>query len=416
MSDTVEQTKQQVSQITGFQVDRIGVVRLQLSQLSQEGVLVDLEVGGVTMFTRQADWSDLGINTDDIRATRMTRGKKFLIDEERVKRVRSWEQTVRQGFASYTVDISGFRPWRYLHYRRYDAFRAWWDKKQAELAEIKADILDHYDEDVLSLESDFRAVAAASWKSITAQGYKWAIIEGKPYDDPDEFISEVVSRALAKCPSRERIESQLHADYRVSIPQTPAEYEAQMAQAAIDRANADVEAARVRAKADEEYMQASILREQYNHEQRIMRIEEQERQLQIDVMMHAEADHIREQFAQEVSPIEQIFTDVRQQMAEAAIEIQQSIEKNGFVRGKVAQRAAGLVEFFDLIKIQDDYKLRAALLKLHDAVGPVGDARGKDTPLRSAAEVMRALRSISELADNAKDDLLSGPSAFSLIE
>lgn len=414
--DTFEQTKQQVSQMTGFAVDRIGVVRLQLSQLSQEGVLVDLEVGGATMFARQADWSDLGINTDDIRASRMTRGKKYLISEERVKAVRSWEMTVRQGFANYTLDISGFRPWRYLHFKRYDAFRAWWDRKQAELVVIKTDILDHYDEDVENLEEDFRAVAAASWKSIMAQGYEWAIVDGEPFNDQEKFIDAVVTRAISKIPTRERIEAQLHADYRVSISQTPAEYEEQAAQAAITRAQANVEAAKIRAKADEEYLQASILREQYKHEQNMHRIEEQERQLQIDAMMHVEADHIRQQFAQEVSPIEQIFTDVRRQMADAAIEIQQSIDKNGFVRGKVAQRASGLVEFFDLIKIQDDYKLRAALLKLRETLGPIGDARSKDTPDRSTAEVIHALQDISSLVESAKDDLLAGPTAFSLID
>jgi hypothetical protein len=222
------------------------------------------------------------------------------------------------------------------------------------------------------------------------------------------FCDYVIARAVAKMPSLEKIQNELTCNYRPHIIQGRDQIAAMNARAAEERAKSD-------AIYSQERAQAQLLSEQVYHEKKMHRIEEEERQARIDLMIHTEAEHIRQLSATEVSPIEQIFTDLRRQMGQIAIEMRDSIAKSGFIRGKTAEKAANLVEYFDAMKIQDDYKLREALLRLHAAIGPVG-GRDKDTPERSVAEVNQALEEIAGMVQTAKADLLAAPSRFSLIE
>ena len=132
--------------------------------------------------------------------------------------------------------------------------------------------------------------------------------------------------------------------------------------------------------------------------------------------MHAEAEHAREQLKQITSPFAEVFISLRNQIGQDAEEMVKSIQRNGFVRGKVAERGRGLIELYEMMSVQDDAELRARLVQLKNAIGAVGEARGKDAPERSTAEVVSALESIKELAHAAARDLAAGPSRFTFAE
>ena len=104
-----------------------------------------------------------------------------------------------------------------------------------------------------------------------------------------------------------------------------------------------------------------------------------------------------------------------QKSANDAAEMLDSVRKNGFVRGKVAERGKGLLELFDLLAVQDDRELRARLVALRNIIGPVGQERTDATPERSTPEVVSTLEQILELEHQTVEHLTSAPSRFSMV-
>ena len=110
---------------------------------------------------------------------------------------------------------------------------------------------------------------------------------------------------------------------------------------------------------------------------------------------------------------EEVIRDLRNRIANDAAEILESVKGNGFVRGKVATRGRGLLEFFDLMAAHTDADLRYKLIELKSAIGPVGD---KNVPDRDVDKISDILNGIMDLADAEIESLTSGPSPFSMME
>ena len=135
-------SKHQVSELTGISVDRIGTVRLQLEKLLSEGILIDLVIGGESMFQKSADWAEIGIQVGELQTRRMTRGSKYLINTTRIKNLRSATTRMRQWLDRLTNDITGFRPWRYLNYKRYPEWVEKWNELAFGFMAVKTDIIE----------------------------------------------------------------------------------------------------------------------------------------------------------------------------------------------------------------------------------------------------------------------------------
>jgi len=401
--------KQQAAADLGLDVDRIGTIRLQMDVLRRQGVLVTLQISGTSMFSTSASWAEVGVPVGDIRTSRMHTGRKYLIPEADIKRIVSVEASMRSTLEKMSYDVTGFRPYRWIPFTAYAAWARRWAALLERFNQEKRRILDDYDLYVEMLANDFREIAYAAWKAISSQGVNYAVVDGRQYGDCHDFAAAVVAHVLAKMPSRERIERELQADYQVSVLYGQAEIAADEAAA---------EAVRAQAEADRQaiYLQNAILQEQLDQASRLNRIALTERELQIEAMRQAEAEHARRRLAEMASPFEEVFAGLRQEMAEAAVEMLDSIRKNGFVRGKVAERARGLLEMFDLMAVQDDHELRARLVQLRFAIGEVGGERPAGSPERSTEEVTAALEEVRGLVHQAKKDLLAGPSRFSFVE
>ena len=89
----------------------------------------------------------------------------------------------------------------------------------------------------------------------------------------------------------------------------------------------------------------------------------------------------------------------------------ESIQKNGYVRGKVAEKGRGLIELFDLLAIHDDGELRSALVNLKGLLGPAS----KDDP-RDTEAIKAVLNKIADMADGEVQRLTSGPTKFSIVD
>jgi hypothetical protein len=146
------------------------------------------------------------------------------------------------------------------------------------------------------------------------------------------------------------------------------------------------------------------------------RLVEDEKRIQIDAMHQAEAEHARQRLQEMASPFEAVFTALRKRIAADARAMLESIRKNTYVRGKVAEKGQALLEFYKLMAVHDDYELRNLLVTLKKEIGPIGDERPTGSPERDVQEITNLLAQIDQLAHTAAQDLTRGPSRFSLVE
>jgi hypothetical protein len=387
----------------GLDADRIHGVKLQLDELRKNGILVDLDVRGLSLFSRSASWLELGIEEDDVRQKRFTRGQKFLIPEDQVRQLRSIESSMRQHLDECSFGVTGVAPYKWIPVTAYPEFRAGWEELVGRFEEAKADILDHYDEYVDLLAADFTEVAAQAWDTFQARAGERALVlvtpDGKRFTDCDGFTDYIVTLAIARMPTRERIEKDLQADYTT-----------QLVYGEQDTVADELSAQRLRIQAQEERRQAE-------HEDFLVRAEEEERLVAINAMRQAEAEHARQRLAQMADPFEEVFAELRRRIAADAQQMLESVRKNKFLRGKVAEKGRGLLDLYDMLASHSDYELRDKLVSLRRAIGPVGQDRSEDAPDRDAEEIADILRQVVDLSHNAQQELLSsGASRFSMLD
>lgn len=406
----IDAIKAEASAKTGIDQTKIRSVKVQLDALRKQGILVDLEVCGTSMFTRSTTWLELGIqpDQDDPRVQRFTRGYKFLIPEDEVRKLKSVETSMRTALDYYSQDITGFRPYRWIPYTAYPAWRERWEELLDRFNSIKTEIIGRYDDYLSQLVTDFSAVAEAAWSSLERQGYTIVVMDRVPYEH-NQFVEIVVRDAVSKFPSKAFVEQNLKADYITALVFGQEEIEADHARAFLIKSHAEAEINAERLKNEHDY-------EQLRHEAKTHYLEEQEREAKIEAMWRAEIEHAREQLGTIVSPYQEVFASLRNRLAQDAEEMLASIKKNGFVRGKVAEKGRGLIELYDMMSTHDDIEFRKKLVALRVAIGPSNKERTEETPERSTQEVQTILNEICDLAHQASQDLQNGPSRFSFIE
>lgn len=300
---------------------------------------------------------------------------------------------MRQALDQYTVDIRGFKPYRWLNYRVWPKWTQRWAELAAEFYSVKEDILDKMDTYVDLLVDEFAQGAGQTWDSAIAQGYDAIIWGQKAYLDRDEFTDAVVEIALSRLPTRSDVETNLQADYIVGVVYGAQDY-------AEDQAKAQEIKTKATQAAEVEYLENAAMQEELRHNMKMHQLAEDERQAQINAMMEAELEHAKQQIQELGSPLAEVVAALRNQVATDAESMLQSIKRNGFVRGKIAQKGAGLLEFYDLMATHNDRDLRNKLEMLKFQIGPIG----KGTPERDVNAISATLDEIANLAtDNLKD-------------
>lgn len=403
------QRKQQVALVTGRQANQVTSVRIQLDVLRKQGLLIDLNISGTGMFTKTASFDEVGFaqdSTKDARYEWIKPGVKYVIPEAPIKKLKSVESRMRQALDKYTRDVKGFYPFRWLPFTAHEKWLELWNQLQDDFYAIKAEIISNRDNYVDQIAEEYARVGISAWQSIKAQGYKWAIIDGKKMDS-ETFVDYIVEKAVALVPTVEAIEEKLQADYVTALVYGDED---------IARDEINAAAIREQLSLSRELNQIEVSRasEQARAEAWQIQAAQREREIKIEAMLQAEAEHARAQLQSVVSPFAEIFGALRSQMAKDASDILASIKKSGFVRGKVAERGRGLLEMFDLMATHDDRELREKLIALRSQLGPVGTKQTDDS--RDVETIAQTLSEIMQLEKQAARDLAAGPSRFSALD
>jgi hypothetical protein len=367
---TPDTRKSLAAEATGIDAGQIGTFRLQLAQLRQLGILVDIDVRGLSKFTRAASYAEWGVADRDERHGRLRGGTKLLIPEVQYKRGKSIETRARNLLDRYGHgrNTEGIAPWTLILYSTYPKFSEEWKRIEGEWADWKRDVIRNLDRYRDGLAQEFAAIAERAWRSIAAQKFlsEERQIGGRTFKTKREFVEFIVSEATSRLPTESAIRRDVVLDYRVSILDT-----------------------------DEGNLKASI--------------KDAEALAKITAMRQAELEHARKRISETVQPIDLIANEMRARLLEIVKGMQASVEKNGFVRGKVAAQAEGLVEWFQLMNVTEDSEIVEHIKTLQDAIGPVGKKRTDKDPERDVEKIKKALDQITTLAEKeAKNVTISG--------
>lgn len=417
---TTQDRKQQAFEITG--VAPTMAVNVQLGLLREEGILVDLNITGTGMFQKTPIWAELGIPefTGDRRVTQFTKGNKFLYPEEKVRALKSFQSRLSQNLERYTYDVTGFRPFRWLPYTAYQAWREKHDQIITEAhAFIDTELIACHDECLSFIAQAYREIAEAAWLSATTgetdsgrRMQKYDSIE--VYDkknheylnlDHVDFVDFIIRLAVSQVPTVEDIQNKLVFGYTTALVYGEADVASDEAAAANIRAQVSFE----REKAD---LENQLLTEQVRKQAWDNQVEQTERETQIEAMRQAEYDHHRQQLQETVSPFVEVYRAAMSQFIDHAKDMLESIQKNKHVRGKVAERGRGLLDLYNLMVIpgMGDDRMMSYLSDLRSMLGPVDDG------VRDPEKIAAKLHEIVALEAEVSRDLSAMPTAASFIE
>ncbi|MBI3161467.1 MAG: hypothetical protein HYZ23_03110 [Chloroflexi bacterium] len=405
MSDTKER-KKKAEKATG---KKAIPVRIQLDILRENGILIDLTITGSGMFTKTASFDEIGFLQDSAKDARygwIKPGAKYLIPEEPVKKIKSVVIRMRQVFEAHSRKVTGFSPYNWMPYTSHPAFVGKWKELRDEFYQIKADIIASRDEYADIIAREYEKIALSAWKAMSAQDGGKVVIAGENMDMED-FVSYMVEKAISAVPSVEAIEEKLHADYITALVYS--EY---------DQAKESAEVEKIRRQQDNESEKAELENRLLLEELRAKTIqnnaEKQERDARIEAMREAELEHARAQIKETVSPFVEVYKNALCECVERAADLLETVRKGGAVRGKVAEKGRGLLEFYNMMLIPEltDERMVDKLTQLQNLLGKTGT---KDES-RDMSQVAGKLQEIVELQDVIAEEIEDGGGKFAAVE
>ena len=269
-----------------------------------------------------------------------------------------------------------------------------------QLEEAKLDLCKALDTVQEDNREYFRKVAHRAWVSYRTPDDDAVVKtpDGKIIAGYDAFEARIVDAALAKMPGEVEIMAGIYADYRTGFLITPpeamqAQVEMAQAHAAIDKAHAEASAAEAKAR----------MAWQEEREKDMALAEKQmSQQAKLAAIKQVELEHARQQLQQITSPLQEVMDKFRAQMYADVVSIAESIKKNGHLRGKVAQKARGLKDLYDLLaSATGDDELEIALQSLQNSL----DVSSPDGSKYNITAVEQALESVSEVTRQAAEDV-----------
>ncbi len=196
----IEEARRQHAAMLGEEPDRVRTVRLDLDVLLTLGTLVDVDVRGLSLFTAQSTWEDLGITESDVRRNRFSRPMIYLLPKKVLRKFNTLGARARNNLADHSFDVMGFRPWRWVPFTAYRKWRRLHQKLTGEWdAARRTLILGEYDGLLAALERDLSVVAAETYATLAAGIDSSPLNAGRTINDlPDQeaFTGRFTHRLL----------------------------------------------------------------------------------------------------------------------------------------------------------------------------------------------------------------------------
>lgn len=419
----IEEARRQHAALLGEDADRVRTVRLDLDALLTLGTLVDVDVRGLSLFTAQSTWEDLGITESDVRRERFSRPMIYLLPKKVLRKFNTLGARARNNLANHSFDVTGFRPWRWIPFTAYRKWRKlhrkltgeWDAARQTHIQGVYGDLLE-------ALERDLREVAAETYATLAAgigstplaatialrtagdePPRNESTIDGLP--DQGTFTGRFVNRLMVRFPTRQAIEANLRLDYSTAALINPAMVEAELAaRDQVRRAReAESEVHRreqqlVWERADAEGVELQARQEAATYQIRMHEMEEQQRRDQLEEMRKAEMEHYREQLQEMTSPMRAVFNQLRAQVYDDAQAVAASLRKHGTLIGASSRRARNMCQTFRLLDALDDQELNGLIAQIEGQLE-------ERAPERDLEEIEAVMNDVVDLTHEAAVEL-----------
>ena len=384
----------------GVEPEQVDLVRLQLAKLAEDGTLVDVDVIGLSRFTRRLSWEDLGVKPPAGRAIKFTPGQNGLIPNRYLAPMETAAHSARQCLEDLSFDITGFRPYHWVPFLAWKEWRRRFAAAEKALQEAKDAVLTDYDAIKDEMAEAFSRMAGDAALRYRALGQ----------DVPDQWIQSVVGRYLAAIPTKEDVVG-VHLVWRPGLLVRDSQIQEELLEAS--RIEAQREAIQARKRLEMEEIRSRQL--QLNFAEELVRRNAQD-ELDSKRRMREEAmARYREQLKEMTFPFQEAWDQLRSRIYDDAVAIAESIDKNGYLRGKTAQRAVRMARTFRLLNSQDDAELAGMLHQLERmATAPIPKKARK----RELAPISSVLEEISRLTHSSALEVRHRlePSRFKALE
>ena len=381
-------------------------------QLRDGGIGVDLDVTGLSRLWTSVDfYLDLGVLQNDKRRKRLSPGRKNLLPDSKLA---SAQTRLRNNLYKYSHVVGILGGYRYIPD---GAFLDWKERHDAIVAQfyaIRNDYIDRYDELVMALEEDYRAMAAETWDALKARGDAAEQQFTREYT-LEEFQNAVVAKAMAKLPSPQDMAKEIHVVVRVATWMLPVEAaqdelerERLMAQqqAEEEKRRYWVREERERAEAMEEVWkaksaEAKAKQAEAQAKQELTEAELAQQQELIEVETQAKSESIRQaqlELAREAvlemsNPLDEMLNGLRDRMYDTSRQVLSNVSKNGRVVGKQVEAITNMIGLFRMLNSAGDDQLEDKINELAEAMKIEGVETKRDTQA-----IMAALNGVASVA------------------
>lgn len=390
----------------GGLTENVAVIEANERTLRDGGIGVDLDVTGLSRLFTSVDWYlDLGILQQDVRRSRLTKGRKNLLPDSRLASIQT---LLRNNLYKYSHPLSILGSYRYIPDEALLEWKARHDELVARFYATRDDYIARYEELVAALEDDYREMAAETWAALEARGTDEELSFTQEYDR-ESFQEAVVRMARSKLISPEEMERELRVVVKMATWMLPVEAAAD----ALDRERTLSKAQEERegreywareARARSEAMEAEWEAVEAEAGARIKKAkvdadEHKAREAQeTSVLREAKLELAREAVMEMANPWLEMVQGMRDQVYESANKILTNIHRNGRVVGKQVTAIENLVSLFQVMNTGGDDELAAKIEALAGAMDEQGVEYKRDT--QAVMEALGGVVAVSlEIAD-----------------
>jgi hypothetical protein len=377
----LESRKEKASVALGIGANEVETLPFDLSALESEGIFLNIDCRGFGALVRQLEWKTLGVKLPEHAAVRVSPPRAGLLpDVFRNKLMRGQAQAHnalnKYGFRFTLCEtVWGTNEYKWIPWNAFEPFEQEYKRACETLSTAKAEVLENYEEIVVTLIDSFRELANDS-----ADRFQATMTE--PFDRL-EFIEAVVANAMGMIPTREMIRDGLVITMRPKVIVLGSEMVAERnlsRELGLKAAKVDAEYEAVRLEIDTKRQIEQIRVDGVEEDQRREReVKERIRTLKIETA--------RKEAEEAVSPIKEGFAQITAKICDAASEMAERLRDAQFVPGSLAKRARQMCEWYTLMNFTGDTSLEDVLARLEDAAG-------RDVKLRSPEEMRSAVNDV----------------------
>src|SRR5262245_55369025 len=382
---------------TDRRAEEVERLPFDLSALEEEGVFINVDATGFGILDRRLDWQALGVELPKNTDVAFTSPRCGLLPN---RFRRPLLTPVSQAHAALHKYSYHFRltetlfvtpAYRWIPWQAFTEFETVFNKACDNLNRAKQTVLDAYDEIRDEVVAAFGQVAADSARRLTATN---ATV-------PTDFEDRLIDWALNAFPTRDELRNKLMLRFQVGVILLGSEMLREQRMAAeerwrIEQAEADRRIEQARAHAEEGVAQRRLWAEDEIARRRL-EAEESDRRREAEVkerIRQMKIEAAREKLEETLSPLQEGAAQLRAQIYESAVAMQEALQKHDFLPGATAKKARNLACWFRLMNFQSDAELEQLLGNLERlAAKPTGKSKRR----ASNATVKEALDEIIQL-------------------